>query len=191
MNDDRKIITLKFTHNKHSELLQHLKGHVFHLTLQTSYELILCSKKICHNRDGRFGINTSSKCSYGRLKGYICFFDLRDQDDHFIREVLDKYYFLAPSWFAVWEQDSKVWDLAYLILDPSYYDQLIPYEKAREELKTTGENFQVIPNAEVWIPDEVPMEWIAKVIMVEITKKSPAKGSLERALWDLEAKEEK
>ena len=190
MNDDRKIITLKFTHNKHNELLQHLKGHVFHLTLWTSYELILHSKKIFHNRDGRFGINTSSKCSYGRLKGYICFFDLRDGDDPFVHAVLDKYYFLAPSWFAIWKQDIKVWYLAYLILDPSYYDQLIPYGKAREEFKTIGKSFQMIPDGEVWIPDEVPMEWITKVILVQITKEAPAKGSLERALWNLEAKEE-
>jgi hypothetical protein len=41
--------------------------------------------------------------------------------------------------------------LAYLILDSTYYDRLIPYETFNEHLRNTGEYPMAVPKVETWI----------------------------------------
>lgn len=162
-------------------MLSLLRGTVFHLTTQESYKGILKCGMICNNKDERFNLNTASQNSFGRLNGYVCFFDLRDKDDNAIKDILCRYYFLGPTWFQQDHDDYSESNLAYLILSPNHYEKLIPYAKAIESHRTTGKYLQHIPHAEAWIPDHIPLEWICRVYLVRIRK---SLGTHERNLGE-------
>lgn len=57
--------------------------------------------------------------------------------------------------------------MAYLCLNPIHYQNLIPNEAQKKHDQETGEFFRAIPQAEVWIADEVPLSWIDKVVIAE------------------------
>jgi len=159
---------LEYLDGNIESLLQILQGKVFHLTKQTSFQEIQKSGKICNNKDGRFGLNTSSGNSYGRRSGYVCFFDLRDKTEKTLKDILSCYYFLGPSWFMQDHGAYRETTLAYLILDPAHYNKLIPYEKAVKDFNRTSKWLQAIPHGEVWIADHVPITWISKAYFVRI-----------------------
>ncbi|HHT9106196.1 MAG TPA: hypothetical protein ACFYD7_10020 [Candidatus Wujingus californicus] len=164
-------------------MLSVLKGAVFHLTTQASYKSILKDGMIYNNKDGRFDIKKSlSQNSFGRLAGYVCLFDLRDKDDDAIEDILNKKYpFLGPPWFRQPKQpcdDYDEWNLAYLILSPKYYEKLIPYEKSIKYFNVSDVWQQVIPHAETWISDHIPLEWISIVYLVRIRERLPAYGNV-------------
>lgn len=180
-----EIINKEYLDGNRDEMLSLLKGTVFHLTTQASYNSILKDGMIYNNKDGCFKINTSSQNSFGRLAGYVCLFDLRNKDDDSIEDILNKYPFLGPPWFRQPKQpcdDYDEWNLAYLILDPKHYEKLIPYEKALEHFKVSDVWQQVIPHAETWISDHIPLEWISIVYPVLIREPLHPKGTIQRAI---------
>lgn len=168
------------------ELLSFLKGKVFHLTTKAAYKGILKSGMVCNNKDGQFNINCSSKNSFGRLSGYVCLFDLRGKSDDAIDDILYKYNFLGPSWFKEDYDNYYEWNLAYMIFTPEHYEQLIPYEKAIENHSYSGEGLVVIPHAEAWVIDHVPIEWFYKIYLVHIKVLAPKPGTYAKVLYDLE-----
>ena len=172
-----------------SELLSHLRGKVFHVTSRTKYEAILTSGGIMNNRDGSLGINSSSKHSYGRLKGYVCLFDLRNIDEKTISEVLGKYNFLRPAWFGKMQPTFEEWNLTYLLLAPNKYQNLIPYEAACHDIGVNGNGFLAIRKAEAWIPERIPLEWIETIYNVEVICHAPPVGTFRRFVWDGVAKQ--
>lgn len=163
-----EIIKIEYIDDNREEMLSFLKGKVFHLTSKDAYKSILRSSRVCNNREGQFNINTSSKNSFGRLSGYICLFDLRDKNDDTINDILYKYYFLGPTWFKQYSENYSEWNLAYMILSPEHYEQLIPYEKVVDHYSFSGDLLQVIPHAEAWISDHIPIEWFYKIYLVRI-----------------------
>jgi hypothetical protein len=90
--------------------------------------------------------------------------------DSNVTYLLDnRYDFLRPGWFRSKPDEGWAkWDLAYLILDSTYHDCLIPYEKVNEHYGDTGEFLQAIPQVEAWIADRVPITWIERVILGNI-----------------------
>jgi hypothetical protein len=148
-------------------LLASLKGTVFHLTSQRALGLIKNSGAIEHNKDGRFKLNTASEESFGRLNGWVCFFDLRNASSELITDTLDRYDFLRPpgDLGRNSHEDRKEYGLAYLILNSTFHNHLIPYEKFNEHVKNTGHYLQRIPYVETWIADRVSITWIEKVIL--------------------------
>ncbi len=146
-------------------LLAALHGTVFHLTSQHALKLIQESVAIEHNKNERFKLNTNSLKSFGRLMGWVCLFDLRNATPELITDTLDRYNFFFPPGDLGRETSNG---LAYLILDSTYYDRLIPYETFNEHVRNTGEYPMAVPKIETWIPDKVPLTWIEKVILASI-----------------------
>lgn len=166
------IINLEYNGNACTELLSHLKNQVFHLTAAKSYGQIIKSGCIANNKDGQFGINPSSERSYGRLNGYICFFDLRAKDEDFVQGALNNYNFLGPTWFTTYGKRIIKTNIAYFVLHRNYYNQLIQWEKAIEDYNAAGKPYGKypygVPRAEAWIENKVPLDWISKVLLVKL-----------------------
>lgn len=151
--------------NYQARLLGDLKGQVFHLTSQDAFNLIQVSEAIEHNKDGRFKLITASEKSFGRLMGWVCLFDLRHATPELITDTLNSYNFFLPPG-DLGREISNV--LAYLILDSTYFDRLIPYELHNNHVRKTGQYPMAIPKVETWIADKVPLTWIKKVILASI-----------------------
>lgn len=181
-----QIIEIEYSNGNQHELLLLLKGTVFHVTTQNSYESIVKCGMICNNKDSKFNLNTASQNSFGRLTGYVCLFDLRNKADDTIDDILEKYNFLRPSWFERYYENYSEWNLAYFILSPTYHDKLIPYEKALEDYSTSGIWPHAVPHAETWVSDHIPLKWISKVYLVVIKQRAPAQGTHARALYEIE-----
>jgi hypothetical protein len=166
-----KIENLKS--DNRGDVLDRLRGQVFHLTTLEAYRDIKLAGEISNNQAEAFRINTGSNSSYGRLHGYVCLFDLRHNDPDIIQRTLDCYYFLGPSWFSKHSRKYISWDLAYLILDPKYYDQIIPNSRVHDHCRKTGEYLQAIPTSEVWVETKVPLSWIEKAMIVRVREFAP------------------
>lgn len=151
-------------------ILAALKGTVFHLTSQPAFQLIKNSGEIQRNKDGCFKLNTASEKSFGRLKGWVCFFDFRNATLETIKDTCNRYNFLLPpgDFRKKPRENWAEYSLAYLILDSRYYDFLLPYEKFNEHVRNTGEYSMAIPKVETWIDNRVPITWIEKVILADI-----------------------
>ena len=146
-------------------LLAALHGTVFHLTSQHAFNLIKASGAIEHNKEKRFKLNTNSEMSFGRLMGWVCLFDLRNPTPERITDTLDRYNFLLPPGDLGRETSNG---LAYFILDSTYYDRLIPYEKFNEHFRNTGQFPMAVPKVETWIANRLPLTWIKKFILASI-----------------------
>lgn len=157
--DERLLATYK------DSLLASLKGTVFHITSEAALDLIKKSGAIEHNKGKRFKLNTNSEMSFGRLMGWVCLFDLRHATPELITDTLNSYNFFLPPG-DLGREISNV--LAYLILDSTYFDRLIPYELHNNHVRKTGQYPMAIPKVETWIADKVPLTWIKKVILASI-----------------------
>lgn len=185
-----KIVRLTCHNRQTDELLAHLTGKVFHLTTLSAFTAIRKSGQILHNKDWRFELNTSSSNSFGRLMGYVCLFDLRNHTAEVYERILNDYYFLGPNWFERPKNGWIVSRLAYLVLDPAYYDRIIPNRTVHEHYRETAKYHHFIPHGEVWIRDHVPIDWIATVILANM-KRPLAKDSLEAICHEMEQKRRK
>jgi len=178
-----EIIELKYSEEFPIKLLSLLKGNVFHITHIDSYDEIIKNGQINNNKDNIYRLNSSSKRSYGRNNGKVCLFDLREHNKKYVEETLYKTYnFLSPPWFRKCYPDYFINKQAYLILNPDFHHKLIPYNSSILE----EEYNQAIPQTEAWIDDHIPILWISRVYLVNIKCDAPAKGTLPRALYDIE-----
>lgn len=143
-------------------LLPILRGLVFHVTSRLGYEGIVAEGAILSNRDGRLG-NTfpQSASSYGRKRGCVCLFDLRDvSDEHLFGYdrngtvgALDKFYFLNPGPFAN--------NPFFFVLDEAFHGGLIPW--------TAGNPPEMrIPYVEAWYLGQIELTKVQKVIDVRV-----------------------
>jgi hypothetical protein len=132
------------------------------VTSRLGYEGIVAEGAILSNRDGRLG-NTfpQSASSYGRKRGCVCLFDLRDiSDEHLFGcdrngtvGALDKFYFLNPGPFA----NNPV----FLVLDEALHGGLIPW--------TAGNPPEMrIPFVEAWHLGQIELAKVQKVIDVRV-----------------------
>lgn len=151
--------------NYKDNLLEKLFGNIFHLTTNTAFGQIRKDRYVYHNRDGRIGINTCSEKSFGRNNGYVCLFDLRNENESSIKETLMKYYFLAPSWFTHYDPEFMELNLVYLLLYTHEYDRLIPNEIAKKG--------QYVPKTECWFPGNMPLQCIREAFLVRIIEEPP------------------
>jgi hypothetical protein len=169
-----EIIKLNYKdQNYRDELLTHLKGQVFHLTTERAFIDINKSGYIFNSKDSRFPSTWNPAKTFGGIRGYICLFDLRDKTEDIINDTLSKYDFLNPTpWFEEYEEPFFKLYLAYLILNPAYYNKLIPNEAAIDYEKETSRNFQYIPTTECWFENELPIGYINKLLLVHIKIKA-------------------
>ncbi|HJP18097.1 MAG: hypothetical protein CMD96_06330 [Gammaproteobacteria bacterium] len=173
-----KIIHLEFKDQDYKdELLSHLRGQIFHITTIKTFDDIKKTNFIFHNKDSKFSINTGSLKSFGRKRGYVCLFDLREKEETVIQEALDKYYFLGPNWFAEYHEDYYEFNLAYLIMNSRFYNKIVPTVEAKKICRESRNYEQYIPEAECWYPDDMPINSINRTLLVKIWKSAPPKES--------------
>lgn len=154
-------------------LLPHLHDRVFHVTTQASFKEIQRCAAILNNRDERFVLNVTSRMSFGRQRGWVCLFDLRDCDSETLEETLRKYYFLEPSWFTRYTPDFTISELAYIFLKSEAYPQLISNEVARREWLEEGRYGHYVPKTEAWYPGDIPLSLVECVLLVTIQTAAP------------------
>lgn len=160
------------------ELISRLRGSVFHLTCQHSFNCILEDNRIRHNKDGRLPVYPGSESGFGRKKGWVPFFDFRCTTNEVIEKTIERYYFLGPSWFKSYHPDFSESKLAYLFLSEHGVNDLIPNSHARKILKESVDYEQYIPDTECWFPGEVSLNLIAKVLLVRIFNDAPKNNLL-------------
>ena len=169
-----EIIELNFeTEDYLEDLMCHLAGQIFHLTSEASFKLIQKEKYIKNNKNGEFQLNVSSDNSFGRKNGWVCLFDFKNKTEEEIQKTISCYTFWGPSWFWEYTEDYKKIALAYLIISPECFDQIVPNSRAPEVFKKTGEYQQYIPKTECWFPGKVPISCVKKVIIVRSCVDAP------------------
>ena len=149
-------------HNEelYEKLLPILNNNIFHVTSYERFEKIEKEGYIKSNKNGELGFTyPQSENSYGRKRGYICLFDLRNKTKEEIENGLDCFYFLDIYAFG----NKQV----YLILMEEYYTQLIDTEQAKADI---GYTEMWIPNMECWYPEDLPLDNIKEVIIVNIQR---------------------
>jgi hypothetical protein len=135
-------------------LLPQLMNEVFHVAKIESYESILAKNYIDSNSEGSYPRNWGNDC-YGRQRGFVCLFDLRDLQSEVITEYLPRCDFLYDKRFGSTS--------AYLLLAKSSYENIIPNRVAVDE--TACREF-FIPWLEAWYPGRLPLERIERVLLV-------------------------
>jgi hypothetical protein len=170
-----KIIELKFRDENYEEtLLSHLRNRVFHLTTEKALKNILRTSCIFNNKSGNFPINCSSENSLGHQRGWVCLFDFRNRSEHEIQKTRESYYdYFGPTWFRQYFKSHIKLNLAYLILSPKHYKELIANSFAHEEYKRTNKYYQYVPNTECWYPGDIPLQHIEKTILLRVYKNAP------------------
>ena len=134
-------------------------GKVFHVTSYESYYGILRDGIIKPNKEGEFNFTwPQSEISYGRKRGYVCLFDLRNKSNDIIEEALMKFNFLNPFY----SQNRAV----FLILSPQLHSSLIYDVKAKEEI---GYKEMYIPYVECWYPNGISLDYIEEILEVTVT----------------------
>jgi len=174
-----EIERIEYINVDHSgDLTSRLKGNVFHLTSQSSFDCISADKQICHNRDGKYPIYAGSANGYGKNRGYVPFFNFKNTTDEIILDTRNRCYFVCPTWFRKFYPDYSESNLAYLFLGEQGQKELIPNSQAQEEFKQTGKSEQYIPYTEFWYPNNVPLVLIEKVLLVKIFDDAPKDNAL-------------
>lgn len=139
-----------------NKILPLLVQKVFHYTRYSSYLRIFEDGFIDTNQNGKYGFNWSEN-SYGRKRGYICLFDLRNTTEKILNNALECFNFLGNHAFG-----NK---FVYLILKEELYSDLIDYQQAYSE--TEGKE-KYIPKVECWYPNPIHLQKIQKVIVVNL-----------------------
>ena len=173
------------------DLLRRLRGSIFHLTTKKSFELIREDGFVLHNKERRFALNVASEKSFGRSRGWICLFDLRELSREDIEDTLDRYYFLDPSWFKQYEPDFTESNLAYLYLHPKAYAEIVPNETAMRVWQETKRYEHYVPKTECWYPGDMPLACVEKILLVRVYKSAPKDNTFLYAHHQLAVEEEK
>jgi hypothetical protein len=151
-----------------TELLPCLEGAVFHVTRATAFESILSSGWVFSNSDARFPFTfPQSSNAYGRRRGYVSLFDLRDISDDEVQEALDRFYFLDPFH----ERDDPV----FLFLDPSAYTDLISWRTTRNDYSEMW-----IPFVESWYPGDISVAVLHHALRIKVER--PPESEFEKIL---------
>lgn len=134
-------------------ILPRLIGTVFHVTSERAFGDILACGMISSNQDGRLQFTfPQSENNYGRQRGYVCLFDLRDVPGETVRDVLSvKFNFLKPTSA----------DPVFLFLDRSEYPHLVPWTDAPV-------GTMVIPYVEAWYPRDVPVAALTHALAITV-----------------------
>ncbi len=137
-------------------VLPRLIGTVFHATPVPNFEAIKASGVIRSNQDGQLSFTyPQSQNNYGRRRGYVCLFDLRDVPDGELRDALMKFYFLNHA--------PRKGHPVFLFLDREEYGKLIPWTVTKGNYKEV-----VIPYVESWYPSDLSVSALASALAVTV-----------------------
>jgi len=166
------IETLEYINqDHHDELLERLLGTIFHLTLRGNLDQIIKDKYVGHNREERYKLNPGSYGSFGRKRGWVSLFELREESQETIGEI-STLYFLHSNWFFTQNNpDSEEANLAYLLFSEDESHRLITNAVGRKEQVNSGQGGQIIPKTECWFPGDMSLDYISHALSVKIIRK--------------------
>jgi len=137
------------------ELLPHLRGHVFHVSLASSLPAIKAADQLEVNdgrRESPFG-NTSN--GFFRLKGCVSFFDYRDCDSPAWDEHANKCFPTVPL-----RTESQI---VIFFLADTEYGKLLSWENWKIEEAWSQ---RVVPHVECGYPSPVPLSVLSSRLHV-------------------------
>ena len=145
---------------KYSEIeqimLPRLRGHVFHVTNEKTFEAVCRSGSITSKEPAHLAFTWKQlEESYGRKRGWISLYDLRNTIDAEVKETLLRYCFLR----AIRNETTHV----YLVVAESAWPSLISWKRASREI---GRKEFFVPFVEAWYPGDVPLEFVADSFVV-------------------------
>jgi len=141
-----------------AKILPLLINKVFHVTSEKRYTKIRETGVIKNNKDKKFKYTyAQSENSYGRKRGYVCLVDLRNISNELIEEMLMRYYFLMPT----------DWPPVFLILNEQYYENIISWQVAAEEVSYKE---MYVPHIECWYPEDIQISKISEILKISIIK---------------------
>jgi hypothetical protein len=134
-----------------------LRGQIFHVTNEETFNTICRSGWISGKEQGQFVFTPVAENSYGRKRGWVSLFDLRETPDAHIKEALIRYWFLR----TFHNESTHV----YLFVTESAWSSLISWKRATREVGAT-EFF--IPFVEAWYPGDIPLCLIGHSLAVTV-----------------------
>ena len=160
---DLKIDHIECEYKKLREtLLPRLYGKVFHVTSPEGYKGIIENREIKNNNNKEVAFPfANSERSYGRKKGWICLYDLREVPEKDREIGFDRGRFFRLDYFK--------YNPYYLFINEKLYPQLIPWTQANEQY-LKGDTI-IVPFIECWYPADIQLEYITEVLIVDIENK--------------------
>lgn len=138
-------------------ILPKLVGSVFHVTSASGFDGIAQTGLVFANQDGSLGDTyPQSAIGYGRNRGYVCLFDLRETDPSRVDRALEDFYFLDPF------SDRR--DPVFLFMRSEEYVRLIPWECAKDSRE------MFIWHVEAWYPGDMPVATLDHVLRLKIER---------------------
>lgn len=171
------------------QLLEYLRGQIFHVTSISGYKGILQAGEISGDR--QLPSNGHGNTSYGRSRGWICLYDF------FNSTVLEQKagvkvcnYFPPPSVPNEDAGEYRVRRFVCLIISKHFYKNLIP-NAITKKLPPIGKSVLHVPKIERWSQQSIPLQHIERVVQISIKRQiSPCQRCLE-AVADIKRQEKK
>jgi hypothetical protein len=139
-------------------MLPLLRGHVFHVTKQETFDDICRSGWIYSHQQAEFAFTLAqAKNCYGRKRGWVSLYDLSSPTDAEIKEALIRYSFLKTT--------RNEGPLVYLIVAEGAWPSLISWKRAIREVG--GKEF-FIPFVEAWYPGNMPLQVVSESLAVTV-----------------------
>ena len=136
-------------------ILDQLRGNVFHVTSENSLSSIRQQGYIATNETGLLDTPFGFPSSYGRRKGYVCLFDLRGKSDADIQFGHDCLCFTHPSALGA--------HIAYLLLSGAAHCEIITESEAKRDVGPHG-SWDWVPRLECWFPRDLPFDSIKSIL---------------------------
>jgi hypothetical protein len=157
-----------------NDIESQLQGHVFHVTRLAYLPSIVECGEIRPNGDGTlpttFGF---SENGFFRKHNCVSLFDYRSEPTEEIEDCRRRCYPFRPA-------SPPNGPIAILILQPSAYDDLIPWSKWKEKSDFSE---MIVPHIEVGYPGPLPLRLVGEIISVEITEEPQSHAALLRKAW--------
>ncbi|MGH8546843.1 MAG: hypothetical protein ACREX3_25170 [Gammaproteobacteria bacterium] len=143
-----------------------LRGRVFHVTDEVTFNDLIRNGWIHSNQQGQFAFALGQPGdSYGRKRGWVSLFDLHTAMDAPVKEALTGYYFLK-----LFRSETT---RAVLFLAESVWGSLISWKHASQEV---GGKEVYIPFVEAWYPGDIPLHLISDMLIVSV-QSAPSRSS--------------
>jgi hypothetical protein len=165
-----RIESLEYNDEDYSDsLLSRLRGNIFHVTSQQAFEQIKREGMVLHNKDGN--LPNSYNNSFGSKHGWVCLFDFMDIDDGTVDITLRNFNLFSPQGCEVCAPDNSEYErnLVYLLIGRKFFCKLVPNHVGVEIWNKEGVPYtRIIERTECWYPDNLPIEYIDKALLVNI-----------------------
>lgn len=147
-----------------TNLLDRLRGNVFHVTTQDAWPRIQSTGSVLSNPPDHTAIQKWKCDAYFRRESHVSLCDLRSVRESDLNVALDGYFFLDLGGGRA--------DPVFLILSRSSLNEIVTYDEAIDDATEAGQ--MIVPFIEAGYPGDLPLAAITDVLVVDIDRPPPS-----------------